>query len=100
MAGGKEIGYGEGKGLCQGELPCGHEPDGLEHKAEGEVEARGAVPVVAALAYAGGLLQGPIAGEVLHLSEVEDFTIFVGGLHRVQLDDLHGLYISRLRRNP
>ena len=50
----------------------------MEHKTEGEVFARRGVPVVAPLADAGGLLQGPIASEVPDLRQVEGFTILVG----------------------
>ena len=49
----------------------------MEDEAEGEVFAGFCFPVVASLADAGGLLQSPIASEVLHLSEVEGFTILV-----------------------
>lgn len=88
MAGGQQVDDGEGEGLCEAELAFGGEPGGLEDDAEGEVEARGAVPMVAALPYAGGLFEGPIASEVLHLVEGEGFTVLVGGLHGVQLHDV------------
>jgi hypothetical protein len=40
-----------------------------------------------ALADAGGLLNGTIAGELLNFVEVEEFTIAVGRLNRVQRFD-------------
>ena len=49
----------------------------MEHEAEGEVLSRRRLPVIATLPDAGGLLQCPIASEVLYLSEVEGFTILV-----------------------
>lgn len=96
MAGGQQVDDGEGECLREAELAFGGEPCGLEDEAEGEVEPRRAVPVVVgravvaalALAYAGGLLEGPIASEVLHLVEGEGFTVLVGGLYGVQLHDV------------
>ena len=61
----------------------------MEHEAEGEILARFGLPVVPPLSDAGSLLQSPIASEVLHLREVEGFTILVGGLHRVKFHNSH-----------
>ena len=96
MAVGQQVDDGERQGLCEAELVPGEEPRGLEDEAERQVEPRRAVPVVVgravvaalALAYAGGLFEGPIASEVLHLVEGEGFTVLVGGLHGVQLHDV------------
>lgn len=96
MAVGQQVDDGERQGLCEAELVPGEEPRGLEDEAERQVEPRRAVPVVVgravaaalALAYAGGLFEGPIASEVPHLVEGEGFTVLVGGLHGVQLHDV------------
>ena len=71
------------------ELAGGVEEGGVEDEAKCEVLAGRGMPYIAALADAGGLLQGPIAGEVLDLREVEDFTIFVGRFYGIQFDYLH-----------
>ena len=55
----------------------------MEDETEGEILARGGLPVIATLPDASSLLQSPKASEVLHLLEVEGFTITVGGLYRV-----------------
>ena len=71
--------------MGQLELTFGGEEGGMEHEAEGEILARFGLPVVPPLPDAGSLLQSPIASEVLHLREVEGFTILVCRLQRVKL---------------
>jgi hypothetical protein len=85
----KAIADGQREGLGELELAVGAEKGRVEHKAEGEVFAGCGLPVVAALANAGSLLQRPITSKVLHLSEVEDFTILICRGHRGQFDNGH-----------
>ena len=85
----KAIADGQREGLGEVKLAVSGKEGGVEHKAEGEVFARLCLPVVAALANAGSLLQRPITSKVLHLSEVEDFTILICRGHRGQFDNGH-----------
>ena len=69
------------------ELLVGRKKRGVEDDAESEVLSWSRYPIVASLSDSGSLFQSPIASEVLHLREVEGFTIAIGRLNRVQYLD-------------